>query len=60
MRNVDIRVENFMSADILVLQWQGENFFLTENLKLPTFKQYTEKMLYHQRYSTDFQKHSFC
>ena len=32
------------------------------NLKLPTFKQYTvsEKMQYHQCYSTDFQKLSIC
>ena len=33
-----------------------------ENLKFPNSKQHTvpEKMLYHQRYSTDFQKLFFC
>ena len=30
-----------MSAAILVLQLQGENFFQVENLKFPTFKLYT-------------------
>ena len=38
MRNVDIRVKNFMSTDILVLQWQGENFFLTEKFETSNFQ----------------------
>ena len=37
MKHVDIRVENFMGADILVLQWQGENFFLTEKFETSNF-----------------------
>ena len=38
-----------------------KTFFWWKNSKFPTFKLYTvsEKMLYHQRYSTDFQKLSF-
>ena len=126
MCKVGIWAENFMSAAILFLQWQGGNFFQVEkfeishfhgvhcvrknaispkvfnrfsktflllkevenryfrrkfhgrsyfsftmarrkliqkgNLKLPTSRQYivSEKMLYHQRYSTDFQKLSIC
>ena len=37
-------------------------FFRWKNSKFPTFKLYTvsEKMLYHQKYSLDFQKLSFC
>ena len=39
-----------------------KTFFRWKNSKFPTFKLYTvsEKMLYHQRYSTDFKKLSFC
>ena len=39
-----------------------KTFFWWKNSKFPTFKLYTvsEKMLYHQRYSADFQKLSFC
>ena len=62
MWKIGIWEKNFMSAAILVLQWQGENFFQKEKLKFPLSKLYTvsEKTLYHQRYSTDFQKLSFC
>ena len=37
-------------------------FFWWKNSKFPTFKLYTvsEKTLYHERYSTDFQKLSIC
>ena len=43
-----------------IAQWKL--FSSGKNLKFPTFKLYTvsEKTLYHQRYSTDFQKLSFC
>ena len=39
-----------------------KTFFWWKNSKFPTFKLYTvsEKMLYHQKYWTDFQKLSFC
>ena len=52
---VDIRVESFKRADILLLQWQGENFAHVQHLKFPTFNVYTvtAKILYLQRYSTD-------
>ena len=126
MWKIGIWAENFIGAAILVLQWQGENFFQVEkfeishfqtvhcvrknaispkvfkrfsktilplkdvenrylaqkfhwrsyfsfamvkwkllqkeNLKFPNSKLHTllEKMLYHQRYSTDFQKLFFC
>ena len=35
MWKIGIWEENFMSAAILVLQWQGENFFQVKNLKFP-------------------------
>ena len=41
MWKIGIWEENFMSAAILVLQWQGENFFKWKNLKFPAFKLYT-------------------
>ena len=43
-------------------KFHGRNFFWWKNSKFPTFKLYTvsEKMLYHQGYSADFQKLSIC
>ena len=54
-------VERFRRAAILLLQWQGENFAHGEPLKFPTFNQYTvtAKILYLQRYSTDFRNLCF-
>ena len=48
-------VESFNRADILLLQWQGENFAHVQHLKFPTLNLYTvtAKILYLQRYSTD-------
>ena len=62
MWKIDIWVENFMGAAILVLQLQGENFFQVEKFEISHFQLYTvsEKMLYHQKYSTDVQKLSLC
>ena len=37
MWNVGICVENFMGTAILVLQWQGENFFLVEKFETSKF-----------------------
>ena len=34
MWKIGIWVENFMSAAILVLQWQGENFFQVEEFEI--------------------------
>ena len=44
---------------VAMVRWK---FFLVEKFEIPTFKLYTvsEKMPYHQRYSPDFQKLSFC
>ena len=52
-----IWVESFRRAGILLLQWQGENFAHLQHLKFPHFNLYTvpAKILYLQRYSTDFQ-----
>ena len=41
MWKIGIWAENFIGAAILVLQWQGENFFHAKNLKFPAFKLYT-------------------
>ena len=62
MWKIGIWAENFISAAILVLQWLGENSLEKGNVKFPHSKLYTvsEKTLYHQRYSTDFQKLSSC
>ena len=61
MLKVGIWVESFRCAGILPLQWQGENFAHRQHLKFPTFNLYTvpAKILYLQRYSTDFRKLSF-
>ena len=58
MWKIGIWEENFMSAAFLVLQWQGENWLEKGNVEFPHSKLYTvsEKTLYHQGYSTDFQK----
>ena len=58
MSKIGIWEENCISAAILVLQFQGENSLEKGNVKFPHSKLYTvsEKTLYHQRYSTDFQK----
>ena len=57
---IGIRPENFMGAGILVLQWQGENHCKREmlNFPIPSFTLF--QIIYHQSYSTDFQKLSFC
>ena len=59
--NVGMWVENFSCAGILFLWWQGENFAHRKHLKFPTFNLYTvqAKILYVQRYSTDFRKLCF-
>ena len=60
-----------MTEAILVLQLQGENFFQVEKFEISHFqvcispkvifsKNLSEKMQYHQRYSTDVKKHSCC
>ena len=56
MLRVCIWVESFKRAGILLLQWQGENLANVQYLKFPTFNLYTvtAKILYLQRYSTDF------
>ena len=53
---VGIWVQNYRWAGILLLQWQGENLAHVQHLKFPTFNLYTvtAKILYLQRYSTDF------
>ena len=58
MLRVGIWVESFRCAVILLLQWQGENFAHRQHLKFPTFNLCTNpaKMLYLQRYLTDFRK----
>ena len=49
-------VESFRRADMVLLQWQGENFAHVQHLKFPNLKLYTvpAKILYLQRHSTDF------
>ena len=61
MLRVAIWVESFRCRGILLLQWQGENFAHRQHLKFPTFNLYTvpAKILYLQRYSTDFRKLCF-
>ena len=61
MLRVGIRVESFRCARILVFQWQGENIARRQLLKFPTFNLYNEpgKILYLQRYSTEFRKVCF-
>ena len=56
MLTVGICVENCRCADMVLLQWQGENFAHRQHLKFPTFKMHTvpAKILYLQWYSTDF------
>ena len=61
MVKVGIWVESFRWADILLLQWQGENFATSTNIwKFTTFNLYTvaAKILYLQKYSSDFR--NFC
>ena len=38
MWKIGIWEENFMSAAILVLQWQGENFFQVEEFEISRFQ----------------------
>ena len=38
MWKIGIWEENFMSAAILVLQWQGENFFQVEEFEISQFQ----------------------
>ena len=38
MWKIGIWEENFMSAAILVLQWQGENFFQVEKFEISHFQ----------------------
>ena len=38
MWKISICEENFMSATILVLQWQGENFFQVEEFEISRFQ----------------------
>ena len=61
MLRVRIWVESFRFGGILLLQWQGENFAHRQHFKFPTFNLYTVpvKILYLQRYSTDFRKLCF-
>ena len=61
MLRVGIWVESFRCGGILLLQWQGENFAHRQHLKFPTFNLYTvpAKIIYLQRYSTDFRKLCF-
>ena len=56
MLTVDIWVESFRCAGILLLQWQGENLRIHNIWNFATFNLYTvaAKILYLQRYSTDF------
>ena len=57
MLRVGISVESFKRADILLLQWQGENFAHWQHLEtspLSTCTHVPAKILYLQRYSTDF------
>ena len=44
--------ENFMSAAILVPQWQGENVFQVEEFEISHLQavHWVRKLLYHQRY----------
>ena len=53
---IGIWVESFSCADILLLQWQGDDFAHRQHFKFPTFDLYTvpAKILYLQRYSTNF------
>ena len=56
MLTVGICVRNLRCADMVLLQWQGENFAHRQHLKFPIFKLYTvpAKILYLLWYSTDF------
>ena len=38
MWKIGIWVENFMGGAILVLQWQGENFFQVEEFEISRFQ----------------------
>ena len=62
MWKVGIWAENFMGAAVLVLQWQRENYYKREmlNFPIPSFTLCQKKTLYHQWYSSDFQKISLC
>ena len=62
MWKIGIWAENIMSAAILVLQWQGENFFKVQEFEISRFQTVhgVIKMLCHQRCSIDFQKLCFC
>ena len=62
MWKIAFSAEKILTGAILVLELHGENFFQEEKFEISTFKLYivSEKMLYHQRYSTDFKKHSCC
>ena len=62
MWKIGIWEENFMSGAIIVLQLQCENFFQVEKFEISHIQaaHCVRKMLYHQRYSNDFQKLSFC
>ena len=56
MLRASIWVESFKCAGTLRLQWQWENFVLENIWNFATFNLYTvpEKIIYLQRYSTDF------
>ena len=58
MLTVGIWIESFSYTGILVLPLQGENLRIDNIWNFATFNVDTvpAKMLYHQRYSTDFQK----
>ena len=62
MWKIGIWPKNFIGAAILVLQWQGQNYYKRKiwNFPIPRLHTVQEKMLYHGRYSTDFQKLSIC
>ena len=58
MWKIVIWTTNVISAAILVLQLQSQNFFQVEKFEISHFQAVhrVTKTLYHQRYSTDFQK----